>query len=531
MNRESSPLARSMNALVFCSFFVLTGLLACFPNQDMDIWWHLKTGRAILHGTGIPMQDTYTIAAAGHEWIDLHWLFQTAAAYLYDHGGMEALTMAGAATAVLAVAAGILGSSSPSVAPFMVILWLPALLVMSSRFFVRPEIITLGCLATYLWVLRRAEIKPALLWLLVPIQIFWVNVQGLFCFGPFLLGCWMIDRWWHGFPEQRRSLRRDTAAPAISVLLACFANPYGWRGAVFPLTLAKTMFVDGSFYREHIGELASPLTVWQATAYRDIYVWAAGLLFAMTACSFLAAGVRIRAFHVLVFAVFSGLGLTAVRNLPQFALIAACIQTWNLAERPSQVEYARRFGFTFRAVSLVTVIILIYSLVTGGFYTLIGSGRIFGLKEYPLWHAHDAAQFAAREGMPDEIVAFHEGQAALVEFHMRDQQHVYVDARLEVMRRAAMERYYKLADAIATADKNWQDHINSPTAILIDHTTHFQLEATMLNDPDWSCAWFGPVAAVYVPKAAATALETAPATWHRDILEEPSSIGSTREPI
>jgi hypothetical protein len=136
---------------------------------------------------------------------------------------------------------------------------------MSSRFLIRPEIISLTCLAVYLWILRHAEINPKRLWLLVPIQLLWVNVQGLFCFGPFLLACWLMDRWWHGLPEQRRHLRRDTALPAIAVLMACFANPYGWRGVVFPLSLARTMFVDGSFYRDRIGELASPLAVWQAT--------------------------------------------------------------------------------------------------------------------------------------------------------------------------------------------------------------------------------------------------------------------------
>jgi tetratricopeptide (TPR) repeat protein len=504
LNRDSSPLIHTLDALLICSLLVVTYLLACFPNQDMDIWWHLKAGRSILQGHGLPGQDTYTIAAAGHEWIDLHWLFQSMAAYLYARGGMPALTQAAAATAVVAVAAGVIGSFSRAVAPFIAIVWLPALLVMSSRFFVRPEIISLVCLAAYLWVLRRAEIRPTILWLLVPIQVVWVNVQGLFCFGPFLLGCWLIDRWLHTLPELRRRLRIDTAGPTISVLLACFANPYGWRGAAFPLTLARTMFVDGSFYREHIAELASPLTLWQATAYRDVYVWAGGLLFAMTASSFLATGVRFRVFRVLVFAVFSGLGLTAVRNLPQFALVAVCIQTWNLAERSSQAEHAR-YGFSLRIVSLASAVILAWTIVTGDFYAWIGSNRVFGLHEYPHWHAHEAAKFAAREGMPDEIVAFHEGQAALTEFHMRDQQHVYVDSRLEVMQRPAMERYYKLADAIAKADENWQQNITMPSTILIDHASHFQLETTMLTDPDWTCAWFGPAAAVYVPKAAVTA--------------------------
>jgi hypothetical protein len=502
LNRRSSSLAPTLDALVFCALLVLTYLLACFPNQDMDIWWHLKAGRAILQGQGIPTRDTYTIAAAGHEWIDLHWLYQVAVAYLHEMGGMEAITLAAASVAVLAMAAGVLACSSRAIAPFIPILWFPALLVMSSRFLVRPEILSLACLAGYLWVLHRAESRPAILWLLVPIQIFWVNVQGLFIYGPFLLVCWLIDRWVHAVPEKRSRFRAETAAPTIAVLLACLANPYGWRGAVYPLELARTMFIDGSFYRNHIGELASPLTVWEATAYRDVYVWAAGLLFAMTASSFLASGVRIRAFRVMVFAVFSGLALTAVRNLPQYALVAACIQTWNMAERPSQTEHARRYGFAFRIVSLATVIILVGSLVTGRFYPMIGSSRILSPKELPLWHGHDAAQFAAREGMPEQIVAYHEGQAALVEFHMRDEQRVYVDSRLEVMTRPAMENYYRLADSIWRGDEIRRQMLPVPTTILVDHASHFALEPTLLSDPDWTCAWFGPVAAVYVPKAA-----------------------------
>jgi hypothetical protein len=491
-----------MDAMLYCSLLVWTGLLACFPNQEMDIWWHLKTGRSILQGNGLPAQDTYTIAAAGHEWIDLHWLFQVVAAYLHDHGGIPALTIAAAAMAVLSVGIGILACSTRAIAPFVAIPWIPALLVMSSRFLIRPEMISLALLAGYLWVLRRAESRPTSLWLLVPVQLLWVNVQGLFCFGPFLLAVWLIDRWFHAVLEQRRDFRRDTALPAIFVVASCFANPYGWRGAVYPLTLARTMFIDGSFYRDHIGELASPLSILQATAYRDVYVWAAAVLFLMAACSFLASQVRIRVFRVVVFAVFSGLGLTALRNLPQFAMVAAYVLTLNLADRTAQSRPSRRLTFTVEIVSLSTVIFLAGSVVTGAFYAWNGNSRTFGLKEYPLWHAHDAAIFAAREGMPDQIVAFHEGQAALVEFHMRDGQRVYADARLEVMQRPAMERYYALAQAIASRDENWQSLVPAPTTFVIDHTSYFPLEATLLADPDWTCAWFGPVAAVYVLKAA-----------------------------
>src|SRR5262249_448678 len=145
-------------------------------------------------------------------------------------------------------------------------------------------------------------------------------------------------------------------------------------------------------------------------------------LFAMTACSFLASNVRIRVFRVTIFAVFSGLGLTAVRSLPQFALVAAHVLALNLADRALLTERARRYAFPLRVASLATVIFLAWSVATGGLYAWIGNSRSFGFAEYPHWHAHAAARYAAREEMPDGIVAFHEGQAALAEFYMRDRQ-------------------------------------------------------------------------------------------------------------
>jgi hypothetical protein len=138
-------------------------------------------------------------------------------------------------------------------------------------------------------------------------------------------------------------------------------------------------------------------------------------------------------------------------------------------------------------------------------YAYAGSGRRVGLGEYPGWHAHGAARFASREGMPRHVLAFHEGQAALVEFHMRDDQRVFIDPRLEVMGRSLMERYYDLAGAIAADSKSWQEQLDAlpqPLAILVDHNSHYPLEATFLSSPQWRCAWFGHIAAVYVPKAA-----------------------------
>jgi hypothetical protein len=45
-------------------------------TSEFDIWWHLAAGRWILEHRAIPHQDRFSFTRAGHEWLDLHWLYQ-----------------------------------------------------------------------------------------------------------------------------------------------------------------------------------------------------------------------------------------------------------------------------------------------------------------------------------------------------------------------------------------------------------------------------------------------------------------------
>lgn len=505
-----APWAAWFDGVLICGLLALTFLLGCFLIRDMDIWWHLKAGQAILDGRGIPTHDNDTFGAAGHEWIDLHWLFQIVVAWLYRQGGSELLTIAAASTAALGVGIALLGTSGRISAPWLVASWILPVLAMSNRFIARPEMFTLVCLASYLCVLRWAEQNLRKLWWLIPIQLLWVNTHGLFVFGPFLLACWLIERGLRPPGFRDRHFRVHALGASVCVILACLANPYGLSGAIYPIALARTMFADGSFFAQHIPELAPTLTVLRASGYRDPSIWAAGALFAAVLFSFYAVPNRINTFRVITFAAFSGLAVTAVRNLPQFAVVAGAVLARNLADcfQETTIEQRQRWTRRARVTSAAALLLLAGWVGSGGFYRFAGAGRRLGFGEYPLWHAHAAARFASGRDMPRHILAFHEGQAAVVEFHMRDDQRVFVDPRLEVMRRPLMERYYRTARAVAANSDDWQKQLGDlpqPLTILIDHNTYYPLESTLLSSPDWKCAWFGPVAAVYVPVTDRTA--------------------------
>ena len=69
----------------------------------------------------------------------------------------------------------------------MVLAWLPALLLLGGRMYIRPETLSLLYLSVFLAILFRWDRFPALTWLLPLVQVAWVNSHGLFILGPVVL--------------------------------------------------------------------------------------------------------------------------------------------------------------------------------------------------------------------------------------------------------------------------------------------------------------------------------------------------------
>jgi len=169
-------------------------LLACSQVFDPDIWWHLRGGQWILQNHRAPDLDPFIFGSADRVWIDLSWLFQVLMAFLYDHGGIPALVLACAAVGTAAVAIAASVRSRRWFIPLALIFWIPAFVLMSSRFRPRPEVFTLLYLAAFLAVFYRAPGRPALLWTLPVLQVLWVNTHSLFILGPVVMAFYVIDK-------------------------------------------------------------------------------------------------------------------------------------------------------------------------------------------------------------------------------------------------------------------------------------------------------------------------------------------------
>ena len=97
----------------------------------------------------------------------------------------------------------------------MVLAWLPALLVLGGRMYVRPETLTLLYLSIFLAVITRWDRFPRLALLLPLVQVAWVNSHGLFVLGPIVLSFGLIDAALRGgilAPERRKWWRTILAA-------------------------------------------------------------------------------------------------------------------------------------------------------------------------------------------------------------------------------------------------------------------------------------------------------------------------------
>jgi len=541
--------ARVADAALIALFLALTFLLGVFPLKDTDFWWHLKAGDMIRQSGRVPTVDTLTFGAEGHPWVDLHWVFQVLLSWGYEHGGVVGLNLAKCAITSLAVFLLITARRREWPVWAMLLAWLPALLVLSGRMYIRPETLTLLYLAIDLAILARWERRPWLAIGLPLVQVAWVNTQGLFLLGPVLIGFALIDAALRrgAFDPSRLGWWRTTAAASALTGLACLANPYFLAGALYPIQLAGTM--SNPIFKRSIGELKPLATLIDEVGLDLLPLQIHLLAMLLGALSFLVpsawsiavglidrparatardlpgpkrarsrkkaaptsrAAWRPSLFRLLLYVSFSALSLAATRNSHQFAAVVGTVTAWNIGEWAGAIR-ARRLRLDPaatvdrawpRVIAFGLIGATFAAVASGRFHAWSNEGRTVGLGEQPLWFPHRAVEFAGREGMPDRMAGFHNGHPALFEYRFGPAKKVYQDARLEVIGPELYGEYLKLLGQISDDQEGWARQLDAMgrPSLLIDNIQepNEKLSATLLLSAHWRCVWSDPIANVFV---------------------------------
>jgi tetratricopeptide (TPR) repeat protein len=402
-SERSTWMTRAADLSLIAMFLILTFLLGAFPLKDADIYWHLRTGDLIRQTGKVPRVDIFTFTREGVPWIDLHWIFQIAISWLHEHGGVVALNVAKCGVTCLAVLILLSARRREWPLPVMVLAWLPALLLLGGRIYVRPETLTLLYLSVFLAVILRWDRFPRLAMILPLIQVAWVNSQGLFVLGPILLGFGLLDaalRFGIFAPERRRWWRTILIS-SLATGLACLINPYGIKGALYPLELAGTM--SNPIFSKHVAELIPIPTFIKQAGWWNLPLQLHLLTMLLGGLSFLiplwwriavslrrlpapasiaasqgpaggekrtagrgkkrsrSAGVKgpkpgpppvreappsaswqLSPFRLLLYAAFSILSLQATRNSHQFAAVVGTVTAWNFGEWAAAIRARRQ---------------------------------------------------------------------------------------------------------------------------------------------------------------------------------------------
>ncbi|HEX4213243.1 MAG TPA: hypothetical protein VIA06_07965 [Candidatus Dormibacteraeota bacterium] len=64
------------------------------PVTDPDFWWQVRTGEWIAAHRSLPSHDLYTYTVSGHPWHDYEALPEVIMWWLFDHGGLVAISVA-----------------------------------------------------------------------------------------------------------------------------------------------------------------------------------------------------------------------------------------------------------------------------------------------------------------------------------------------------------------------------------------------------------------------------------------------------
>ncbi len=591
-----------INILIVTAFLSLTFLLGVFPLKDVDFWWHLKTGDLIRATGEIPKNDLYTFTVPDRPWVDLHWGFQVLLSAGYDVGGVVGLNVAKCVVTTVAILLLITAKRKEWPYWAMVTAWLPALVLLGGRMYIRPETMTLLYLAVFLAILFRWEQYPRLGFLLPIIQVLWVNTQGLFIFGPFLIAVALLAAATRpgALDQSRRSWWKLALIIAVLDGIACLVNPYGIRGAFFPITDLLLGTMSDPIFKETIAELSSiPKFINDSAGYLPFMLklhlavaTLGGLSFVLPLAWSLSVrindqrssrskkepepaevanhpkkapkgkGKRKKAsqsnktaadpdktettsqfsvdlFRLLIYLTFTALSWTATRNSHQFAAVVGTVTAWNFGEWAAAVR-ARKLQKTDdlhqsywpRWLALVGTSALIVFVGSGTLYHVAEEERTVALGEEPAWFPHRAVEFAGDQTGKDRFLGFHVGHNALFLHQFGPEKKVYVDPRLEVMGGAQYRNYIDLRDALdgtawiskrygdaglfnqdvrsrgaSEARRAWKSTLDQAgrPAVLVDHAHAARLGLSFMDDPDWVCVWFGPVAAVFLHRSDANA--------------------------
>ena len=405
-------------------FFVLAtvAVYAAHDISNLDIWYHLRCGEFILENWNIPQTNTFSYIAADQPGHDPYWLFQVLIYLIHRVCGISGLILF--KISVLACAFFLLfrirNKDPGCILPVSCLLL--AAMAANSRFIVRPELASYLLLSLYLYILYQYKSrKGRSVYLLIPLQVLWVNMHGFWVLGLFLVWAFVFGElilWKLPLPfewKKENAVRgRDyyrllTVGFLMTAATLITPDPYKMLQLPFDM-FGSLKGATGRGGPLLVNELispfsANPLFSWQAIFYYKVLVVA-------SVTAFLLNFRRINISHLLIWAGFLYISIQARRNIAAFALVSAPIMFLNLSS--FYKDYIKRFTCkkarlmtivrsVFSAALVAAMAFLIYDAVSDRYYIRDRSNARFGFGISKISYPEKAIDFIQENNLQGNI--------------------------------------------------------------------------------------------------------------------------------
>ncbi|MGE5206787.1 MAG: hypothetical protein ACM3PW_14310 [Chlamydiota bacterium] len=476
-------------------FIIILGLglfaMAARGVHDPDVWWHLRAGQEIVVIHHVPRQDIFSYTRYGQPWIAHEWLSEVVFYLIFRVAGWTGLTV---------VFAGVIGGTflllyrqcagRPYIAGLVTAL---GAITTIPSWGVRPQMFSLLLAAVFLWLLAKARAsepdRMRFLWWMPPLLLLWVNLHGAFLLGPALIGItlagWLLEAWL-GLESWPRAWAR--LGRLGLVLAACVAviplNPNGFELYRYPFqTLQARTIVD------YIVEWASPN--FHSVDFKPFL----GLLL-LTWLVVAVSRKRLSPTQILLLLATAYGGLSAVRHIPIFVLVAAPI----LAEGLDELA-ARRHWFSATEekppapakLALNFVFLLAVAGLTGvRFYQAVKGQAAGEAKRYP----QAATEFLICEHVPGPIFNYYDWGGYFIA-KLYPQYRVFIDGRTDL--------YGKLMDTFSETSRgegDWRTALDKYGVRTVVIPPDVGLAGLLRLDPAWKKEFEDKQAVVFVKAGA-----------------------------
>jgi len=466
---------------------------------NADIFWHLASGEWMLNQKSVLGANPFTSEPAPDEtrWVNVHWLFQVIVAAVHAVSGFAGLTVLKAllAAGVLLVLARSLRRHAP--AGWILLAGLGALLVMTTRLRVRPEIFTLLFMAVAIALLEHVRDggKASRLWWLAPLMLVWANMHGLFIFGLGLiwsavLGAWM-DRLLGRAGKGGALPTQAALVPCVAATVLCLLTPWPVEGFLHPLLLVTRISGEAYYYTFGVSEL-------RPTYDRLGELPDAIVLTALTTVLMLVHARRVPAAHWLWLAAFVAVALTALRNVGFLGPVCGYLLGRTGGELLAGVKGpVRKAGLALTPLCMLAAGVLIFGFVTEQYWALRGSERRFGAGLDRAGYPISCAEYLRDLPAEGDVLCVNFGDGGVMIHHAWPRRKVWMDGRLEVHSQERFIRNHEINRALADAVEAARVKLPDSVRFLVASRAWDKQLAALSQSPRFRLVHVGPVGAVF----------------------------------